>query len=159
MFFSSLFFRVVLSVPFVLLFNTFIIAILIYLARNTLTLECITMAVDLQFETVSAILVMWGVVLESRYEITKKLPGYIDPLEHDASLLTTYGISLVALGLVVEVIDYLNKQFYQYGVDYLVREITFKIEWVILIMILLDSFAVVLRIFYSAYLKPKASHT
>jgi TRAP-type C4-dicarboxylate transport system permease small subunit len=50
-----------------------------------------------------------------------------------------YGISLVALGLIVEVTDYVNNQLQTDGMSMLAFEATALIQWLVLVVVLIDT--------------------
>jgi hypothetical protein len=102
----------------------------------------------LRLETLSSLLVVWGVILESREIILRRITkGKNNPLSdathHEIEL---YGISLVALGLIVEVTDYVNNQFQGDDFNYLALEMTALVQWVVLFVVLLDTCGLSLRI-------------
>lgn len=148
MFFSRYIFKIIVSVPFILLFNGLLITFLFMLVDEGLHVECVTMIRRLRLETLSSLLVVWGVILESREIILRRITkGKNNPLSdaihHEIEL---YGISLVALGLIVEVTDYVNNQFQGDDFNYLALEMTALVQWVVLFVVLLDTCGLSLRI-------------
>lgn len=148
MFFSRYIFKIIVSVPFILLFNGLLITFLFMLVDEGLHLECVTMIRRLRLETLSSLLVVWGVILESREIILRRITKeknnpLSDAIHHEIEL---YGISLVALGLIVEVTDYVNNQFQGDDFNYLALEMTALVQWVVLFVVLLDTCGLSLRI-------------
>lgn len=148
MLFSRYIFKIIVSLPFILFFNAVLIACLFVLVDEGLHVECVTMIKRLRLETLSSLLVVWGVILESREIILSRIArgkGHLisDAMHEDIEL---YGISLVALGLIIEVIDYLNNQFQADEFNYLALEVTALVQWVVLVIILLDTCGLSIRI-------------
>ncbi|MEY4683881.1 MAG: hypothetical protein RLZ25_340, partial [Pseudomonadota bacterium] len=99
MLFSRYIFKAIVSLPFILFFNALLIAFLFVLVDEGLHVECVTMIKRLRLETLSTLLVVWGVILESREIILSRLAtgkrnSVSEATHHDIEL---YGISLVAL--------------------------------------------------------------
>lgn len=141
MLFSRYIFKAIVSLPFILFFNALLIAFLFVLVDEGLHVECVTMIKRLRLETLSTLLVVWGVILESREIILSRLAtgkrnSLSEATHHDIEL---YGISLVALGLIVEVIDYVNNQFQADEFNFLALEVTALIQWIVLVIVLLDT--------------------
>lgn len=148
MLFSRYIFKIIVSLPFILFFNALLIACLFVLVDEGLHVECVTMIKRLRLETLSSLLVVWGVILESREIILSRIArgkGHLisDAMHEDIEL---YGISLVALGLIIEVIDYLNNQFQADEFNYLALELTALVQWVVLVIILLDTCGISIKI-------------
>jgi hypothetical protein len=107
----------------------------------------------LKLETISSTLVVWGVVLESRELFVDKLgsrkPNGLDGM---TPVLSVYGISLVAMGLVVEVMEYINNQFQLMTYNLLAMEVTAVIQWGVLLIVFSDTCLVnitILRRYYT----------
>jgi hypothetical protein len=141
MFLSRFIFKIIISIPFILIFNGLLIGLLFSLVHQGLTIECVTMIKRLRLETLSSTLVVWGVILESRELIIAKISksdgGHISKQAHDE--IQYYGISLVALGLIVEVTDYVNNQLQTDGMSMLAFEATALIQWLVLVVVLIDT--------------------
>lgn len=148
MFFSRYIFKAIVSLPFILFFNVLLIVFLFVLVDEGLHVECITMVKRLRLETMSTLLVVWGVILESREIILSRIVKAEKSRLSEATLhdIELYGISLVALGLIVEVIDYLNNQFQADEFNYLALELTALVQWVVLVIVLLDTCGLSLKI-------------
>lgn len=141
MYLSRYIFKVIISIPFILIFNGLLIGLLFSLVHQGLTIECVTMIKRLRLETLSSTLVVWGVILESRELITSKISksdgGHISKQANDE--IQYYGISLVALGLIVEVTDYVNNQLQTDGMSMLAFEATALVQWLVLVVVLIDT--------------------
>jgi len=141
MFFSRFIFKVIVSIPFILIFNGLLIGLLFSLVHQGLTVECVTTIKRLRLEALSSTLVVWGVILESRElivaRINKQDEGHVSRQAHEE--IQYYGISLVALGLIVEVTDYVNSQLQTEGMNMLALEATALVQWLVLVVVLLDT--------------------
>lgn len=148
MFFSRYIFKVIVSLPFILFFNGLLITCLFVLVDEGMHVECVTMIKRLRLETLSSLLVVWGVILESREIILRRIArgkgGLLSDVMHED--IELYGVSLVALGLIIEVIDYLNNQFQVDEFNYLALEVTALVQWAVLVIILLDTCGLSIKI-------------
>ena len=142
MYLSRYIFSVVISLPFILLFNLLLISCLIVLVNEGLHVECVTQVKQLRLETLSSLLIVWGVILESREHILESSPKLManrlaaSSTQNDIEL---YGISLIALGLILEVIDYVNSQFQLNEFNLIALEVSALVQWIVFVIILSDT--------------------
>lgn len=141
MYLSRHIFKVIISLPFVLLSNMLLIVCLIGLVDEGLHIECVTQIKQLRLETLSSLLVVWGVILESRTILLDsssdlKANSLSSETHHDIEL---YGISLITLGLIIEISDYVNSQFQLDQMNLIALEATAMIQWIVLVIILFDT--------------------
>ena len=157
MFLSRFIFKIIVSVPFILIFNGLLIGLLFGLVHQGLTLECVTMIKRLRLETLSSTLVVWGVILESRELIVARIHKQRaePPAEPADEEIQYYGISLVALGLIVEVTDYINSQLQSEGTNMLALEATALVQWLVLVVVLLDTCGLSLVLLASIWRRAK----
>ena len=154
-FFSRYIFRIIVSIPFILCFNALLVGILFSIVNEGLQHECVTMIKNLRLETIASTLVVWGVVLESRDEISERIFHHtttILPLEAHESI-RFYGISLVAMGLVVEVMDYVNHQFQAEMFNLIALELTASVQWAILVIVLIDTCSISFMLFRCQFMR------
>lgn len=136
MWISRLFFRLISCWPAMLLGNALILGMILYVlyANSEGLSSCIIS--DLRSETVSTIVIAWGVLLESRHELLGTGLSTAHHASQTESLLNLEskisGLLLVCLGLFLEVLTYFDASTHLQPTPTWVSTVLHGIVWILL---------------------------
>ena len=142
MWFSQSLFRTITSCSGMLIGNVVILGMILfvlYASGSTLS-SCIV--ADLRSETISSIIIAWGVLLESREELVNHSASPDLHVNGAEDLLTREsrrsGLHLVCLGLLLEIVTYFDASIHMQATSSVVTTILHGIVWLLLVVVCVE---------------------
>jgi len=140
--FSQSLFRTLTSCSGMLIGNIVILGMVLfvlYASGSTLS-SCIV--ADLRSETISSIIIAWGVLLESREELVHQGISAALNVTQAEDLLTREskrsGLHLVCLGLLLEIVTYFDASIHMEATSLVVTKTLHGIVWILLVAVCLE---------------------
>lgn len=146
MLFSRLFFRVITSWPAMMLGHLVILGMVIFVLYTDSAPLASCIVANLRNETISTIVIAWGVLLESRHELVSSAATSVEHVAESKDYLSdeskSAGLLLVCLGLFLEILTYFDASIHLHPTPSWVSSLLHGAVWVILV-------AVCMRLFIS----------
>jgi len=146
-------FRVLTSVPAIMSGDFLILGMILFVLYATGSTLSSCLVTDLRSETISTIVIAWGVLLESREDLasdhasTGRSTGVVEQLVTKESKRS--GLLLVCLGLLLEILSYFDASIHLNPSPAWMTSVLHAIVWIVLVLVcieLLTSWATLARI-------------
>jgi hypothetical protein len=142
MWFSHTLFRTITSCTVMLIGDVVILGMILFVlyASGSVLSSCIV--ADLRSETISSIIIAWGVLLESREELVNQGTS-ADPHVHGFEEVLTReskrsGLHLVCLGLLLEIVTYFDASIHMQATSAVVTGSLHGIVWILLVVVCVE---------------------
>ncbi len=122
----------------ILAVNTIALILILYTVKLSFDIASSTQIINIRIEEVSTIVIAWGVMLESRKTILANRNSVDRVNELLNEFCEHFGIHLVTLGLLLEVVTYFEEDARLESMPLWFHEAAYLLEWFIALCIVLE---------------------
>lgn len=142
MWFSGILFRIITSWSVMLTGNFFILGMVLFVLYATGSNLSSCIVADLRSETISTIVIAWGVLLESREELLNHGTSTGRLVTGREALVTSEskrsGLLLVSLGLLLEIVTYFDASIHMQATSAVITSGLHAVVWMLLVIVCLE---------------------
>ena len=139
MWFSRIFFRTITSCSVMMIGNFSILGMILFVLYATGSTLSACIVTDPRSETISTIVIAWGVLLESREDLLNDGTSTVSHAKGPEALVTSVskrsGLLLVCLGLLIEIVTYFDASIHMQATTAAIVSALHAVVWMLLVVV------------------------